>query len=270
MRSGDWLNPETFYNRTIAVAGWNPRLSLNLAIVYKGQGRLQEARGLLERTLIAQPDYPLARSHLASTLTALGEREKANRVMTASVAAAPAQMKVYPRTWVAWHQLAWENVQAGRAEPALELLVEARKRYPEAWPLVELASEIVRKKRGPEAALPSVAKFAAENWWHYKAFLSLGKLKAQQNDTAGALAALRHACLLDIRETEALNLITRIELCAKNGPAALVSQERALSRQPDEPSQYLLYSEVLMQMGRTQQAEKAIETARRLQDQASA
>ena len=150
---------------------------------------------------------------------------------------------------MAWHQLAWSDFQAGQFEPALKLLTEARKLYPEAWPLVQLESEIVRKQHGPGAALPLVEKFATDNWWHYQAFLSLGKLKAQQNDTAGALAALQHACLLDIRETEALNLMTRIELAAKNGPAALLAQERALSRQPDEPSQYLLYSEVLLQMG---------------------
>ncbi len=270
LRSSDWLNARVFYERTIASAGWSPRLGLNLAVIYKSEGRFEEARQLLVHTLAAWPDYPLARSHLASTLVSLGETQKGDNLLARTAAEAPQQSFSYPRTWVASYQLARKEIAAGHEARALDVLAEARKLSPEAWPLVELESEIVRKSQGPQAALPLVEKFAASHWWQYPAFLALGKLKAQQNDTAGALEALRHACRLDLRETQALNLMARIELGVRNFPAALLAQERALSRQPDEPSQYLLYSEVLMQMGRTEQAEKAREIALRLSRQSSA
>jgi Flp pilus assembly protein TadD len=110
-------------------------------------------------------------------------------------------------------------------------------------------------------------KFAVDHWWQYPAFLALGKLQAQQGDATAALSALSHASRLDIHDTEALNLVTRIEMRAKNFTAAFDTQQRAISRQPDKPSQYLLFSEVLMQMGRTEQARAAREKARLIERQ---
>jgi Flp pilus assembly protein TadD len=150
---------------------------------------------------------------------------------------------------------------------ALRILAEARLLEPTAWPLAQMQSEILRRTQGPEAALPVIQEFAQKNWWQYPAFLALGKLRAQQGDGAAALAALEHASRLDIRETEALNLITRIQMRARNLPAALAVQQRAVSRQPHEPSQYVLVSEVLMEMGRTREAAEARETALALQQQ---
>ena len=269
VRSSDWLNEQVFYERTMAAAGWSPRLGLNLAIVYKRDGRFVEACQLLERTLAAWPDYSLAKSHLASTFIAMGKMEQGDRLLV-ETAAVPAKNDPSPRNWVASFQLALKNFEDKRWDAALVVLVEAQKLNPEAWPLVRLQSEILRQQQGPKVAIPLVEKFAQDNWWDYRAYLALGKLKAQNNDVPGALAALKHACRLDIRETEALNFMTRLELMSKNLPAALLTQERAVSRQPDEPSQYLLYSEVLRQMGRTEQAEQALETAKRLKARASA
>lgn len=266
MRSSDWLNAQVFYERTIAAAGWSPRVGMNLAVIYGQQGRLDEARRLLERTLAAWPDYPLARSHLATTYARLGLTDQSDRLLAKAAELAPRQRTEYPRTWAASHQLAKREFECHRHEEALHVLVAARLLEPEVWRLAELQSEILRQTRGPEAALPIVQKFADDHWWQYSAFLALGKLKAQQGDVPGALAAFRHACRLDVRETDALNFITRLEMGAENLTAALLAQERAVSRQPGEPSQYLLYSEVLLQMGRTEEAKRARETARLLEE----
>jgi len=267
IRSTDWLNSQTFYERTIAAGGWSPRIGSNLASIYESQDRLQEARKLLEQSLASWPDYPIARSHLASILARQGMAEQADRLMAAAVAAAPVQRKEYPRTWTAALQLAYREIQQHRDGDALRLLAATRQLEPEVWALAALQAEILRRTKGPEAALPVIQRFADSNWWQYSAFLALGKLKAQQGDAAAALTALTHASRLDIHETEALNLATRIELRAKNFAAALSAQQRAISRQPDKPSQYLLFSEVLMQMGRTEQAQEAREKARSIERQ---
>lgn len=268
IRSTDWLNAQVFYERTIAAGGWSPRVNLNLAGIYASQGRLDEARRLLERSLQGWPDYPLARTQLAAVLMRQGDRAGADLLLKAAVAAAPHQRTEYPRTWGAALQLAHEDFVQQRPEDALRVIAAARALEPKVWPLAELESEILRRTRGPEAALPVIEKFAAENWWQYSAFVALGKLKAQQGDGAAAIVALQHASWLDIHETQALNLLVRIELRAKNFPAALAAQRRAVSRQPAEPSQYLLFAEVLAQMGRDEQAAQARETARQLEAQA--
>jgi Flp pilus assembly protein TadD len=161
--------------------------------------------------------------------------------------------------------LARREFECKRADEALRVLVAARLLEPKVWRLAELQSEILRQTRGPEAALPIIQKFADDHWWQYSAFLALGKLKAQQGNNASALVALAHASWLDIHETEALNLMTRIQLRAQNFSAALGTQRRAVSRQPDQPSQYFLFSEVLLHMGRAEQAQEARETGRQLE-----
>ena len=265
IRSSDWVTAQIFYERTIAASGWSPRVGLNLAIIYSSQGRLDPARQLLERTLKSWPEYPLARSHLAIVLAKQGAREQSDRLLNENAELAARQQLEYPRTWAAAMQLARRALENQREDEALRLLAIAREREPNVWPVAEMEVEILRRTRGPEAALPIVQRFTDSCWWQYPAFLALGKLKAQQGDAAGALAALKHASRLDIRETEALNLMTRIQLNSGNLEAALGIQERAISRQPDQPSQHLLYSEVLMQMGRAQQAQRARDRAESLQ-----
>lgn len=267
VRSTDWLNAQVFYERTIAAGGWSPRVAVNLAIIYGHQGRLAEARNLLEHSLASWPDYPLARGHLAVILSLQGAKAESDRLFDAAAAAAPKQNTVYPRTWTASIQIARRAASEGRDDEALRILANAREMEPKVWQLAQMQSEVVRRTQGPEAALPIIQEFADANWWQYSAFLALGKLKAQQGDAEAALKALAHASRLDIRETEALNLMTRIELRAQNLRGALASQKRAVSRQPDQPSQHRLYSEVLMQMGRTEQAHEAVETAKALEEQ---
>lgn len=268
IRSTDWLDPQVFYERTIKSGGWSARVALNLALIYGHHGRLDDARRLLEASLRTWPDYPLARSHLAVVLARQGATAEADRVSAQAAVAARDQKAVYPRTWTASIQRARRAVEEEQNEEALRLLAEARQAEPHAWPLAKMQSEILRRTRGPEAALPIIQEFAAKNWWQYSAHLALGKLKAQQGDSAAALAALAHASRLDIRETEALNLMARIQLADKNFVEAFATQRRAVSRQPNQPSQHILFSEVLMQMGRTEQAQKARARAQSLQDEA--
>jgi predicted Zn-dependent protease len=201
------------------------------------------------------------------TLARQGAAEQGDRLLASAAQSAPQKMQ-YPRSWAAALHLARREIELKRDEEALNVLAAARAQNPKIWLLAELQAETLRRTRGPEAAIPIIQAFADENWWQYSAHLALGRLKAQHGDTPGALAALGHACKLDVRETEALNLMARIQLRVQNVPAALAAQQRAVGRQPNQPSQYLLYSEVLTQMGRLEQARRALETARLLQQQA--
>ena len=270
IRSSDWLNAQVFYERTISAGGWSPRVAVNLSIIYTHQGRLDEARRLLERSLLSWPDYPLARSHLAVIHSLQGSTAKADEMFASVAAPAPERKAAHPRTWTASIQIARRALNDNREAEALRVLSEARAAEPKVWQLAQMQTEIIRRTQGPEAALPIVQDFADRNWWQYSAFLALGKLKAQQGDGPAALAALKHASRLDIRETEALNLIVRMEMRAKNLTAAHAMQRRAVSRQPEEPSQHMLFSEVLTEMGRTEEARRARETAESLRKTARA
>ena len=257
MRSTDWVTAETFYRRTIASGGGSPRSGLNLGEIYLDRGDYAEAEKIFRKVLAIAPDYPLAESNLASALWHQGKSAEAEALFGRLEKNSAEMAKEYPRTWIGALNLARVQHLAGHEESALAVLERARKIYPEVWELISLESEIVRLTRGPDAALRFIEQFAAKNWWHYQAALALGRLYAQKGDADLATSTLQRASRLDVHETEALRLIANVRLRQHQFGEALSSQKRAVARQPDEPRQYVLLSDILMKMGRDAEAHTA-------------
>jgi Flp pilus assembly protein TadD len=104
-----------------------------------------------------------------------------------------------------------------------------------------------------------VREFAAAYWWHSGAFLALGRLQAEAGNVTEAEAALRHASWLDFHDAESLNLIAIMKMGQNRLEAAYELQKRAVARQPDQPRQYLLLSDILGKMGRNEEARAALD-----------
>jgi predicted Zn-dependent protease len=150
-------------------------------------------------------------------------------------------------------------------EGALAVTTKALANYPGTWELVSYKAELTRRLRGPGAALPLMREFADRHWWHAGAFLALGRLWAEQGDPEKAEAALRHASWLDIHDAESLNLIVEMKVRQNRLDAACQMQRRAVARQPDQPRQYLLLSDILEKMGRHGEAQAALAQVQFLQ-----
>ena len=88
--------------------------------------------------------------------------------------------------------------------------------------------------------------------------MALGQLLAEKGDVDSAEAALKHASWLDIRSTDSLNLIAVMRMGQNRFDEAWQAQRRAVSRQPDQPSQYVLLSNILGKMGRGDEARLAL------------
>ncbi len=82
---------------------------------------------------------------------------------------------------------------------------------------------------------------------------------------ACATAALRHASSLDVHDVVALNLIAALNVRQNHLDEAWRVQRRAVARQPDEPRQYVMLSNILEKMGRTDEARSAMEHVNYLQ-----
>jgi len=193
-----------------------------------------------------------------------GKTTDAEALLARSTRAAVEDKKGYPRTWVAALNLSQlrhkENDDAG----AIAVLEIARSQYPGNWDLISAESELLRESGKADVALDMVGDFARKNWWHYRAWGAYGRLLAQQGEVEPAIAALRSASWLDIHETAALNLIAIIRMRENKLDDAFRTQQRAVSRQPDEPRQYLLLSNILDKMGRTAESNAALEKVSRL------
>ena len=258
IRSADWISAETFYQRTIAAGGKNLRVAMNLGQVYSSKGEYAKAETLFRRILEINPEYTIARSNLGESLFRQGKTKEAESVFAAASKSADQTRKETPRTWIATLNFAHMRHHEHDDEAALAILAKARLDYPGIWELVRFEAELLREVRGADSALPLIRGFADTHWWHSGAFIALGRLYAERGDAEQAEAALRHASWLDIHDAESLNLIVGMKMRQNRLEAACEIQRRAVARQPDQPRQYLLLSDILEKMGRSDEARAAL------------
>jgi tetratricopeptide (TPR) repeat protein len=261
IRSTDWVDEETFYRRTVAAGGTSVRVALNLGQIYSSRGEHAQAEVLYRKILKISPDYLIARTNLGDALVHQGKMEEANSLFAAASQAAEQERKENPRSWVAALNVAHMRYKEHDLEGALAVTTKALAIYPGTWELVSYDAELTRRLRGAQAALPLIREFADRHWWHAGAFMALGRLWAEQNDAEKAEAALRHASWLDIHDVESLNFIAAMNVRQNRLDAAYTTQRRAVARQPDQPRQYLILSDILTKMGRSDEARAAVAQA---------
>jgi Flp pilus assembly protein TadD len=264
VRSGDWNNEETFYKRTLAAGGISGRVAVNLAQVYARRHDYANAEKILQRLVQVVPDYPTGRNTLAAVLNLEGKKAEAEALFASTAKMAPQVRRNYPRTWGAALSLAQLRHQAKDDAAALKILEQARVDYPEVWDLICFEAEVLRQTQGPIPATQIIEPFASHNWWHHDAALALGRLYAQENDAGHAEAELHLASKLDVHDAEALRLLALIRLGQNRFEDAVQIQRRAIARQPDEPSQYVLLSNILEKMGRDEESRAALAQVSRL------
>ena len=256
-RSTDWMEPRTFYERTMASGGTSVRVAVNLAVIYKNDGQYARAESALRHVLQLVPDYPIARHNLADVLYKEGKEAEAKALLNETNAAAQETRKDYPRTWMAALKLATVRVDEHNEPGAIEILEQARRDYHEAWELVSAETELLRRQSGPDAALRVLAPFAQSHWWHYDATVAMAQLLAAKGEADAAAEELRFASWLDVHDTHALNLLAAMRFRQGRFADAYAAQQRAVARQPDEPSQYRFISQILDAMGRKSEAHLA-------------
>lgn len=265
VRSTDWADEETFYTQTIKSGGSSVRAAVNLAEIYSQRGDTAAAERLFRLVLELTPDYPMARNNLANVLDKQGRKGDARDLLDASAKAAVETRKDYPGTWVAAVNVARIKRAQGDFAGAIKLLDQARLDYPEIWEVIRCQAEVLRVAQQAEAAGQLVESFARKNWWHYEASVALGRLYAAQGDAERATAAWRHASRLDVHDAESLSLIAGVRLRQNRLDEAFQIQQRAVARQPDEPRQYRMLSDILTKMGRADEARAALAQVSRME-----
>ncbi|MEY2500678.1 MAG: protein O-mannosyl-transferase [Verrucomicrobiota bacterium] len=258
VRSTDWVDDETFYRRTVEAGGTSIRVALNLGQIYSLRGEYAQAEVLYRKILKISPEYLIARTNLGDALFHQGKMVEANALFAAAKQAADKDRNENPRSWIAALNLAHMRYKENDFEGALAVTTQALADYPGTWELVSYQAELTRRLCGPDAALPLMRGFADRHWWHAGAFMALGRLWTAQGDVEKAEAAFRHASWLDIHDAESLNLIVAIKVGQNQLDAACEIQRRAVARQPDQPRQYLLLSDILEKMGRHDEAQAVI------------
>ena len=268
IRSSDWVDPETFFRRTFAAGGSSSRIGVNLAVIYAVRGEDAKAEAILRKVLQISPEYPLARNNLGMALSRQGKTKEAEAMFeTASNSAAP-EKGGYPRSWDAALNLAYLRHKEKDDVAAFSILERARREYPRNWELIRLQAQMIREIEGPAGALPVVKNFVRDHWWHAGASITLGGLFLEMGDLLQAKENFRHASILDVHDPAAPNLIALLDVRQNKLEDACKTQRRAVARQPDQPRQYVILSDILTRMGRVEEARETLAVVSRLESMA--
>jgi tetratricopeptide (TPR) repeat protein len=258
IRSHDWSDGEMFYRHTFEAGSRSARVAINLGEIYTNRHDYVKAEKIFRSVLEQNPGYPVAQNNLASILYRLGKKKEAEKLFAELEKNSATARRDYPRTWIGALNLAEVRHNAGEDESAIAILDKARQDYPNIWDLIAFEAEILRKKDHLDRAFELVNNFARDNWWHYGAALALGRLYAQKGDDPRAEELFRHASRLDVHEAEALHDLALMRVHENRLDDAVRMQRQAVARQPDEPHQYILLSEILEKMGRSEEARAAL------------
>jgi tetratricopeptide (TPR) repeat protein len=258
IRSSDWITPEIFYRRTLQAGGSSVRMAVNLAAIYSQRGENARAESILRKVLLVDPGYLAARNNLGSALSAQGEAAEAEKMYDSASRPTAVERENYPRTWSASLNLARAAHERNNDESALVIIDKARRDYPGTWQLVSFQAELLRRTQGAAVAFPLVEQFAKDNWWHCEASIALGRLSCEMGDVTGAEDAWHRASWLDVHDVEALNLLAQMDVRLGLFDNAIKVQRHALSREPGQPRQYLILSDILEKMGRPEEARAAL------------
>jgi protein O-mannosyl-transferase len=264
IRSSDWVDPETFFRRTFDAGGKSSRIGVNLGVIYAMRGEHARAEAVLRQLLEAFPDYPQARNNLAIALSQQGKTKEAEAMFETANNSATAGKAGHPRTVDAARSLARLRHKEKDDASAFSILESALRDYPGSWELVSVQAQILRETEGPARTFPVVESFIRDHWWHAGASMMLGSLFLEMGDSLHAEAAFRHASILDVHDVAALNLMALLSVRQNKLEEACKTQRRAVGRQPDQPRQYLLLSEILSKMGRTEEARETLAEVGRL------
>jgi len=260
-RAAEWADPETLYRQTVAAGGFPERVNLNLAEVLSAKGKPKEAEAVLRDTLKQFPGYPPARIQLGTNLLAQGRQAEAEQYLKFAPKVADHVAASTPQSWRAALNLAAIQYNAHQPDAAVAILDDALRRYPNVWDIEQYRAEILQVSKGPEAALPDVAAFAARNWWHIDSHLMLARLHIAAGDYPAALEDCREAATLDIHSSAPFEQAARANILEHQLPEALEAQATAISRGPARAGQYMMLAAILNQMNEPEQAHWAVHMA---------
>ncbi len=254
-RAADWADGETFARRTIASGGASPRLLIYFANELGRKGRLTEQEQVYRKLVAIYPGYITARINLGVSLQKQGRVTEAKTLL--DIGRASTVVANVPRTWNAALNAAGQLHMEGNSAGALALIREWKPANPHTWELVGFEANVLRETEGPRAALAVVEKYAIAHWWHLPSQLGMASLQREVGDFSLALQTARNAERLDIRGAAAFAEAAKCEVSLGRLKDALESQAVAVSRAPKSAADLKFFSAILHQLGRDGEAAAA-------------
>jgi protein O-mannosyl-transferase len=200
VRTFDWRDQRTFFERTLAHGGDSARTLINLASVALQENRLDDAKAHLQAALQKQPDQPIAVLNLGTVASKQGDfataREFLNRAKEMPLVAAQAEEAL----------VILKHKETGEVD-VRRLRLATRTGMPN-WSIEKRYIKVLHDIGATDHAIAEVQKCLTTAWYRAETWQLLSELFAAAGKSQAAAAALdvarRYDTRLDERNSHAL------------------------------------------------------------------
>jgi tetratricopeptide (TPR) repeat protein len=253
-RTGNYPGAVRAYERGLAVEPENVEILNSLGFALFQQGKSQEAVVALEKALAVDPKHVKAHNNIALASIDLGELELAEAHYRESLAIEP-QAAIHS-------DLGFVLERQGLADEAIEQYQKALELDPaSASAHYNLGGALVRRRESAAAAQHFRA--ALEHKPSAPAYAGLGLALYQQGEVDEAIASLRAGIAADPKHPAAYDQLGTI-LVEQGKLEEAASNYRLLVHYRPSAAAHQKLAEVLMRLGRTDEARKEMEMAKAL------
>jgi len=194
VRTLDWKDQRTFFERTIAAGGDSARMWINLGGLELSEGKLDRAKAALNKALEKEPDQPLATLNLAivalrqkdfKTARALGTRASKNDWVEAQ----------------AHELLAVIDFQEKGSTNPLRLRLASRTGVPD-WEIEKRYVHLMDELGATDSAISELQGCLRREWYRAESWDLLGQLLRKRGSVKEAASAVEEAFTYDVHLDE--------------------------------------------------------------------
>lgn len=195
IRTTDWKDQRTLFERTITAGGDTARMRINLAQVEANDGKLEAAKKHLDIALAKEPGQPIALVNLASVYIRLNDLKRARELLDAAITnpiVAPQAQEL---------RVIVEHKETGTAN--MHRMRLAARTGPPNWSIEKRYIRLMAESGSMGAAVGELHNLLKTEWYRAESWQLLGELFQRaglQNDAAAAFAkAKAYDVHLDLR-----------------------------------------------------------------------
>lgn len=197
VRTFDWKDQRTFFERTIASGGDSARMLINLAGVELSEGKFTEATAHLQAALKKKPDQPLAIVNLASVALKQNDfkqaRELLNRATGMPVVDAEANQML----------AVLEYKESGKVD-LMRMRLASRTGIPN-WAIEKAYIQLLDQTGGRSAAINELLGCLQTQWYRADSWVLLSELATKAGHPDQAANAMNEARAYDVHLAPSVN-----------------------------------------------------------------
>lgn len=190
IRTFDWKDQNTFFQRTIASGGDSARMLINLAGVESTEGKLQDASAHLHAALQKKPDQPMAILNLGSVALKQGNFKLARDLLSRATKMPPVDAQAHELLAVL------ENKEHGKID-LMRLRLAARTGPPD-WAIEKRYISVLARSQATGAAINELLTCLQTQWYRADSWQLLAELEQKAGHPDQATNALAQARRYDV------------------------------------------------------------------------